>query len=54
MYYADKDGALKTESWLDYSQLELKGLEELNSDISGRIMMNMTRCGCILTTSSKR
>ena len=36
VYYADEDGALKTESWLDYSQLELKGLEELSSDISGR------------------
>ena len=36
VYYADKDGALKTESWLDYSQLELSGLEDLNSDISGR------------------
>uniref|UniRef100_UPI0036F20BA0 cell surface protein n=1 Tax=Enterocloster aldenensis TaxID=358742 RepID=UPI0036F20BA0 len=36
MYYADEDGALKTESWLDYSQLELRGLEDLSSDISGR------------------
>ena len=36
VYYADEDGALKTESWLDYSRLELKGLEELSSDISGR------------------
>lgn len=36
MYYADEDGALKTESWLDYSQLELRGLDDLESDISGR------------------
>ncbi|MCD7908418.1 MAG: cell surface protein, partial [Clostridium sp.] len=36
VYYADEDGALKTESWLDYSQLELKGLEDLTSEISGR------------------
>ena len=36
VYYADADGALKTESWLDYSQLEIRGLEDLSSDISGR------------------
>lgn len=32
-YLPDEDGALKT-SWLDYSRLELKGLEELCPAIS--------------------
>lgn len=36
VYYADEDGALRTESWLDYADMNLMGLEDLSSDISGR------------------
>ncbi len=36
VYYADEDGALRTDSWLDYSEMDLNGLENLSSEISGR------------------
>ena len=35
-YYAEADGALMTERWLDYSELDVNGLEDLSSEISGR------------------
>ena len=36
VYYAGEDGALKTESWLNYTDMVFNGLEDLYSDISGR------------------
>lgn len=36
VYYAGEDGALKTESWLNYSEMAFNGLEDLYSELSGR------------------
>lgn len=35
LYYADEDGALKTNAWLDYSGADVEALDDLSSDISG-------------------
>lgn len=54
LYYADEDGALKADSWLDYSEMDIEGLKDLSSNISGRDYSEYDRIWLYFNDHSKK